>query len=398
MKITYIHQHFALPSEGGGSRPYEFARRMAADGHDVTMICGGAEALDTEVDGFRVRRLAVPYRNAMSVPERLMSFARFMMSASVAAARTETDVVFASSTPLTVAVPGIIAKLAQRAPMVFEVRDLWPAVPIELGYLKNPLAIGLARALEKIAYRAAERIVALSPGMRDGVVEVNPEKDVTVIPNACDFELFDQDEERRRAFRAEKGWGDNETVVVYAGGFGPVYQLDWSVRLAAAVKKDRIRFVLIGEGATTPGVRDLATGLGLNPDDLLPGKQPRTEVADHYAAADLVLSTVRPEPGLEAASINKIFDGMAAGRPILLNHGGWLRDSVVEAGAGWQLDRSVETAAQQLRTIAADRSSLCVAGVRSAELGWAHFARNDLYEALMQVLSAAAERNSSPVH
>lgn len=395
MKITYIHQHFALPSDGGGSRPYEFARRMAADGHEVTMICGGTESLDRVVQGIHVRRLAIPYGNSMSVPERLLSFARFMVSASISAARTKADVIFVSSTPLTVAVPGIIAKLVQRVPMVFEVRDLWPSVPIELGYLKNPIAIRLARVLEKMAYRSASSIVALSPGMRDGVLSVNPASSVTVIPNACDFELFGHNKSQRNSFREREFWDDNEVVVVYAGGFGPLYEIDWSVRLAATLNESNIRFVLIGEGASTPAMRELATNLGLDVKRLFPGKLPRDKVAEYYSGADIILSTVRPSPGLDAASINKVFDGMAAGKPVVFNHGGWLCEMMTENGSGWKLDRDIETAARQLRQIVADHASLESAGITSAELGRTHFDRNRLYEDLMQVLENTTEMNQN---
>lgn len=389
MKITYIHQHFVLPSEGGGSRPYEFARRMVADGHEVTMICGGAEPLDIEVEGIHVRRLKVPYKNSMPVPQRLLSFARFMMLASVTAAAVKADVVFVSSTPLTVAIPGIIGKYIQRVPLVFEVRDLWPSVPIELGYLNNTAAIGLARTLEKIAYRTADHIVALSPGMRDGVLAVTPDKSVSVVPNACDFELFDHDEMQRTDARAKYGWSKDELVVVYAGGFGPIYEIEWSVRLAAALKSDKVRFVLIGEGASSDSARKLANNLGLDADKLLCGKKARTEVAKYFSGADLILSTVDPSPCLEPCSINKIFDGMASGKPILVNHGGWLRDQLVESAAGWQLDRDIDTAADQIRAIANDHNLLKDYGAHSAALGRKKFDRNNLYAQLMEVLLAA---------
>lgn len=392
MKITYIHQHFSLPEEGGGSRPYEFARRMAQEGHDVTMLCGGSEALDVEYEGIHVKRFAIEYRNSMSVPARISSFIRFMSCASVAAAKMESDVIYASSTPLTIAVPGIAGKLFRRVPFIFEVRDLWPSVPIELGYLNNRLAVWLARALEKVAYYNADSIVALSPGMRDGVLKISPTKEVAMIPNACDFALFSRTAKQRADFRKFQGWRDDETIVVYAGGFGPVYELDWVTRLAGAVKDDGIRFILIGEGKDSDMVYRLAGEIGLDPGKMFLGLLPREKVADYFAAGDIVLSSVRQEPCLEDASINKIFDGMAAGRPILVNHGGWLKDAVVTAQAGWKLDRSIETAAEQLREIARDKSLLGEAGRNSAELGRACFDRNDLYHSLMEVIEGSIIR------
>ena len=137
-RLTYIHQHFRRPDQAGGSRPYEFASRLSQAGWDVTVICAGPEARSYDVGDVRVRQLDVPYRNDMSFPRRLVAFARFSALATLRAVGTPADVVFASSTPLSVAVPALATHAARRVPMVFEVRDLWPDVPIRLGVLEEP--------------------------------------------------------------------------------------------------------------------------------------------------------------------------------------------------------------------------------------------------------------------
>ena len=102
--------------------------------------------------------------------------------------------VFATSPPLTIGLAGIAAARRWRVPLVFEVRDLWPEAPIQMGALRSPVAQRAARGLERATYRAAAHVVALSPGMRDGVIAagVAPER-VTLIPNASDLELFSPD-------------------------------------------------------------------------------------------------------------------------------------------------------------------------------------------------------------
>lgn len=386
MRITYIHQHFKLPTEGGGSRPYEFARRMVLDGHTVTMLCGGEEALDLEFEGIRIKRLAVPYRNAMTTPERIRSFLLFMVKSSFLAVRLKTDVIYASSTPLTVAIPGVIGKFVQRVPLIFEVRDLWPLVPIELGYLRNRAVIWAAQALEKVAYKSADEIVALSPGMKDGILKVAPGKEVTIIPNACDFDFFTQTPEEKQAFRASQGWAPDETIVVYAGGFGPTYRLDWAVQLAATVKEDAIRFVLIGDGTDTAKLRSLAKERGLEPDSILPGLKSKTEAAQYIQAGDIILSSLREDPCLEVNSLNKVFDGLAAGQPIIVNHEGWLKEAIVKADAGWKLDRRIDKAAEQLTAIVKDPRVLKQAGEKGFQLGKSQFDREMLYKKLINLL------------
>ena len=389
MRITYIHQHFVLPGEPGGSRPYEFARRMAAAGHEVTMICGRDEAMDKTVDGIHVRRLAIPYRNEMSKRERIVSFFNFLVRASAVAARVPADVIYASSTPLTVAVPGIVAKFTQRASLVAEIRDLWPEVPIKLGYLNNPVAIFLAKQLEKAFYAASSEVVALSPSMADGVKEVAPKKRVTVIPNASDFERFDVPAEQRAAFRKEQGWGD-DVVAVYAGGFGMSYQLEWLVDLAAQLRRDgveNVRFVLLGQGSDSDALYQRAKDAGLDADAMFLGRQPKEDVAKYVSAADIALSPLRDDPCLEGNSLNKVFDAMAASRPVVFNHGGWLEEAATEHDAGWRLSRDIPTAAKRFAEIISDRDEMRAAGQRNRELGEKRFARDSLYSQLIEVLN-----------
>ena len=389
MRITYIHQHFVLPGEPGGSRPYEFARRMAAAGHEVTMICGRDEAMDKTVDGIHVRRLAIPYRNEMSKRERIVSFFNFLVRASAVAARVPADVIYASSTPLTVAVPGIVAKFTQRASLVAEIRDLWPEVPIKLGYLNNPVAIFLAKQLEKAFYAASSEVVALSPSMADGVKEVAPKKRVTVIPNASDFERFDVPAEQRAAFRKEQGWGD-DVVAVYAGGFGMSYQLEWLVDLAAQLRRDgveNVRFVLLGQGSDSDTLYQRAENAGLDADAMFLGRQPKEDVAKYVSAADIALSPLRDDPCLEGNSLNKVFDAMAASRPVVFNHGGWLEEAATEHDAGWRLSRDIPTAAKRFAEIISDRDEMRAAGQRNRELGEKRFARDSLYNQLIEVLN-----------
>lgn len=389
MRITYIHQHFVLPGEPGGSRPYEFARRMAAAGHEVTMICGRDEAMDKTVDGIHVRRLAIPYRNEMSKRERITSFLNFLVRASAVSARVPADVIYASSTPLTVAVPGIVAKFTQRAPLVAEIRDLWPEVPIRLGYLNNPVAIFLAKQLEKAFYAASSEVVALSPSMADGVKEVAPKKRVTVIPNASDFERFDIPAEQRAAFRKEQGWGD-DVVAVYAGGFGMSYQLEWLVDLAAQLRRDgveNVRFVLLGQGSDSDALYQRAENAGLDADAMFLGRQPKEDVAKYVSAADIALSPLRDDPCLEGNSLNKVFDAMAASRPVVFNHGGWLEEAATEHDAGWRLSRDIPTAAKRFAEIISDRDEMRAAGQRNRELGEKRFARDSLYNQLIEVLN-----------
>jgi len=175
VRVTYIHQYFTTPDQGGGTRSYEMGRRLVKMGHQVRMITTSRELgfggwKVRTVEGIEVHELGVPYSNHMGNLRRIFAFLHFAVMASLRVTRLPADVIFATSTPLTVAIPGIIGSTLRRRPLVFEVRDLWPDVPIALGVLKSPVTKWLARALERVVYARARHIVALAPGMREDIV------------------------------------------------------------------------------------------------------------------------------------------------------------------------------------------------------------------------------------
>jgi glycosyltransferase involved in cell wall biosynthesis len=225
----------------GGTRSYEFARRLVERGHEVHVVAGGPETSEhdrhrvTSESGITVHWLPVAYGNAMSYRRRLAAFARFAWQAASVSAALSGDLVLASSTPLTVAIPAAYAARRRRVPMVLEVRDLWPELPIAIGALRSPVMRWVAWRLEGWAYRRSVHVIALSPGMAQSIRRRFPRVPVTVIPNGCDLDLFADADRSGRALRAASPWLSDRPLVLYAGTIGRYNGLDYLVRMAAAL-------------------------------------------------------------------------------------------------------------------------------------------------------------------
>jgi glycosyltransferase involved in cell wall biosynthesis len=380
------------------------ARRLAAAGHQVNLVTSDHRRLHgspgrwtvSEQAGFTAHWFGLAYANQMGYASRAAAFARFAGASAARAAALPADVVFATSTPLTIALPGVWAARRQRCPMVFEVRDLWPDVPIALGALPGPLG-PTARLLERFAYRSSARVVALSPGMRDGVIASGyPSERVTVVPNSCDFDVFGLPPEAGQAIRGSVPWLGDRPLVVYAGALGKVNGVSYIVRLAhqmAGLLPDA-RFAIIGDGREEAMVRDLARQtrvLGANLYMLPP--MPKPEVARWLSASTLTMSTVIDVPQLWPNSANKFFDSLAAGKPIAINHGGWQADLLAETGAGLSLHpNDAPDGAAALAGALGDPLWLTTASQAAVHLGRRRFSRDALAADLERVLREAAGR------
>ncbi|MDR6555733.1 glycosyltransferase involved in cell wall biosynthesis [Arthrobacter pascens] len=405
MKVVYLHQYFNTADSAGGTRSYEFARRLVRDGHEVHIVTtdrSGAKGKKlwhmSEVEGIRVHSINQPYNNSMNARARIMAFLGFAIRASKLSRDLRGDLVFATSTPLTIVIPALAATLGRRTPMVMEVRDLWPTVPIALGFLENPVLRFLAKTLERVAYRSSSKIIALSQGMAEGVFSTGiSHSKVSVIPNLSDTGRFAKGKADPAKFTMHHPELQSRPFVLYAGTFGRVNGVEFMVRLANEYRKldSNLAFVAIGDGAEREHVVNIAHDLGvLNRNFFVLDPVPKKEMPDLLAAAVACSSWVIPVKELEANSANKIFDAFAAAKPVIINYGGWQQVLLHTSGAGLSLSSTdAKAAAQSLHSNLTDESWLASASEASEKLGRSVFEVELLYGQFLEVLKSAVSKS-----
>ncbi|MFW6046941.1 MAG: glycosyltransferase family 4 protein [Candidatus Woesearchaeota archaeon] len=377
MKILYLHQYFKTPSQPGGTRSYWIAQELISRGYDVTMIAGSENITQRKevklIDGIRVIYLKVPYSNKMGILQRFWSFVRFMLSSTIVALKQrDVDLVIGTSTPLTIGFPVLVLNYFKKIPYLFEVRDLWPEVPIQMGGLKNPLLKKLAIAFEKRIYKKAWHIVALSPGMKDGVVAAGtPSEKVSMIPNMAKIDKF-----YIRPLNTEiaKKYCINLDVfnVVYFGAFGVANGLDFIINTATKLKELKINdvnFVLIGkEGRAKKVLQESVVKFKLNNIQIIPA-QPMDELSELINLCDCSIIPFKSLPILSTNSPNKLFDSLSAGKPIIVNSDGWTKDIAEKYNCGFYIDANQpEDLVSLLTSIKADKSKLIEMGKNARKL------------------------------
>lgn len=389
MKILYLHQYFKTPQNSGGCRSYSLAKRLVNLGFEVNMVTAdcstdnlNSRIRKESIDGINVYWLPVPYNNSMGFYSRIKAFFKFAFFSSLLASKIGGDVVFATSTPLTIAIPGILSSLFNRIPMVFEVRDVWPAVPIAIGALKNPILKAMARGLEVFTYRWASHIVALAPGMKEDVVATGvPESKVTVIPNGCDMDLFNLNDEFGLKVRNANAWLGDRPMIVYTGTMGMANGVEYLIRLAQETQKinEEICFVVIGKGKEEAKIKVMADNAGiLNKNFFMLGVKPRQEIPFWLSAADMAIALLTgPRVIWKDATQNKFFDALAAGCPYAGNFDGWQTQIAVENDIGIYLDPDdASKAASKLVAALSSKAWLKNARKKAKELGATRFNRD----------------------
>jgi len=399
LRIIYIHQYFNTPEMDGGTRSFEMARRMVAAGHEVHIVTSqrNSDALspkrsfETREEGINVHWIVNPYSNYMGFYARVLSFARFAILASRKAAKLSGDIVFATSTPLTIAIPGLYASYRNKCSMVFEVRDLWPDGPIQQEILKNPVLIFLARWLEKVAYRNSAYVIALSPGMKEGIVEAGfPEDRVIIIPNSSDIGFFRVPESAGKEFLWKNPHLKDGPLVTYAGTLGISNGVGYLADIAERVfdLNPGVKFLVVGDGKEKKIVEEHARRLGvLGKNFWMMPAVPKKDMPAILSACTLSLSLFIDRPHLQRNSANKVFDTFAAGKPLAINHEGWIADILRATGAGIVLpERNAKEAARKLVEFVDDGERLKKARFASAKLADESFHRDKLARQLIDIL------------
>ncbi len=408
MRVIYFHQHFSTPRGATGTRSYAMARQILQRGHQVTMVCGSSRVSHTglqgppqggmrrgRVDGIDVIEICVPYSNHDGILRRMLSFLRYAVKSIKVALREPGDLVFATSTPLTAAIPGIAVRLFRpKLPFVFEVRDLWPELPRAMG-MRNPLLLGGMSLLERWAYRAMRAGVALSPGIKQGMRKRSPRSTpIALIPNGCDLGLFLPKEEQPTGTPPPMSLPANGLRCVFTGAHGLANGLDAvldaAVILHQAGRQD-IHLIFIGDGKLKPALRARQEQEGLTNCHFL-DPIPKEELSRLLAHMDVGLMILANIPAFYyGTSPNKFFDYIACGLPVLNNYPGWLADMIAEYGCGEAVPPETPTLfAEALIRLADSADRRRQMGQRSRALAEEKFDRRHLADRLVGFLEQVA--------
>lgn len=347
LKIIYFYQYFGTSKGGWSTRVYEMTRRWVASGVDVTVITSVYDKSDLrpngfitnfDIEGVNVKLVNIKLSNKHSFIKRLYSFFAFSITSTWYALTLKADVIITSSGPLTIGIPGILAKTFRKIIFVFETRDLWPTGAIELGALKNKTFIKLSKWLEKTCYKKADLIVAASPGQRDHIKFIVPEKPLIVITNGSDNHLMNEIDLELEL----PEWGLNKKLVLYAGTLGLIDDCTTVVNLAKELEvrgRSDFEVVLVGDGKERLMLEELAEKLALKNIHFL-GQTTKENVMRWLSHCHISLLTVKNVKFLNTASPNKIFDAFAAGIPVVQNTQGWIKDYIEERNCGLTVAKS----------------------------------------------------------
>ena len=396
MKVLYFHQYFCTPDGNSGIRSYEMARHLVESGHKVTMVFGESPRLKSplmnehyrngirkgKIEGIDLIELNLHYSNKLSLFQRSFLFLKYSLRSVQLVFKEEFDIVFATSTPITIGIPGIVMKLSgKKKPFVFEVRDLWPELPREMGVIKNKFILWAMGVLENLSYNKADACIALSPGIEKGIRKrLKNVVPVYLIPNGCDLDLFKPGHHPKTIF---PGCTEDNFIAVFIGAHGIANGLNAALDAAGILKHDKnsqhIKIVLIGDGKIKSQLIKRAKEENLE-NVILLDPVPKKYLVNYLWAADLGLMLLANVPAFYyGTSPNKFFDYISSGLPVLNNYPGWLADMINEHNLGVVVrpDDAAEFA-DALIGLSNDKAKLETMGKNARQFAKANFDRKKL--------------------
>lgn len=379
------------------------AKKLIQRGHRVTMVCASYGAANTGldasfqrgrregmVDGIRVIEFELPISNRDSLPKRTWTFLKFAGRSLGVSLTEKYDLIFATSTPLTAAIPGIAARWFRGKPFVFEVRDLWPELPKAMGVVKNPLILWAMGVLEHRAYKASRKCIGLAPGIVDGIARHVPADRVSLVPNGCDLDLLDPS---RAVPWRPAGISEQDFVAVFTGTHGPANGLSAVLDVAVELKRRGrvdVKLLLVGDGKTKDGLQSRARELGLGNVIFHPNVK-KDQIPGLLAGANVGMQVLANIPAFYfGTSPNKFFDYLAAGKAVINNYPGWVAKLITENRCGIACPADDTSGFADALIYLADNPVECrEMGLRARQLAQREFDRDRLSDRFCEVLESA---------
>lgn len=346
MRIVYFYQYFTTPKGSYGTRVYEFTKKWVEMGHDVTVVTSvyaksdikAERFLETQlIDGIKLKIINIKIDNKQSFIKRIFTFLVYSLFSIYYSLTLKCDIVIASSGPITAGIPGLFAKIFRGKKMVFEVRDLWPEGPIELGILKNKLIQKLSYQFEKMCYKNASLVVALSPGMQKNILDRYPKTNVISVTNSANITLFSS---KKKPLSNENL--KDKKYAIYTGNIGRVNNSDLLLKAAQKLNelgRNDIHIVLIGDGQQKEELLLKSKG---TPNFHILDLMPKEDLVNYVKNAMVSLIPLHNTPMLSTSSPNKLFESMAANVPVIQTTDGWIKAMLDETNSGFTVSPSDE--------------------------------------------------------
>ena len=402
MHILLIHQAFAALDEPGGTRHHELARYLAERGHSVSIIASPisyltgnhqqASSTRTDMNGLvRIYRTYTYPALHKSFFHRLISFFSFMISSFFKSlAIKKVDLVWGTTPPIFQSFTAWLVARLKGVPFLLEVRDLWPEFAIAVGVLKRPLLIKLSFWLERFLYRHADKIIVNSPGFI-GPVTKQGGRNIEIIPNGTDIQQFSISDKKQS--REKLGWPD-EFIVLYAGAHGMSNDLGVILSSANDLKdKKDITFYFIGDGKEKPTLIKQAEKMGLKNVRFL-DPTPKNKIAEPLSAADACIAILKPIEMYKTTYPNKVFDYMAAGKPIILAIDGVIREVVENGNCGiFCTPGNHEEMSKAIKVLYNNQEEANAMGIRGRKYLEQHFNRKEIAGQLIRLIEEMVVSN-----
>ena len=404
MRILVVTHYFPPEIGAPQARLSELSRHWAAAGDDVTVLTGMPNhptgivppeyrrrlRMEEHLDGYRVVRTWLYATPNEKVVKKILGHLSFMVSSVVLGSRRSgpADVVVVSSpTFFSILSAWLLARL-KGAKLVVEIRDLWPAIFVELGVLTNRRLIRVLEGLERAAYRAADSIVVVSEGFRQHLTERGiPAGKVHTIRNGVDLSLFCPGSVSPNGARARLGADDGQSLVLYIGAHGISHGLTTIADAAAQLRGEPVHFAFVGEGSAKRELEQRVDELRLSNVTLLPGV-PRSQVPELLAAADICLVPLRDVPLFTTFIPSKIFEYFGAGKAVVGSVRGEPAD-ILRAGGAVVVEPDDPVAiAAAVGDLARDRGRRAMMGDEARRYVTEHFDRRVLATRYRRVLGS----------
>jgi glycosyltransferase involved in cell wall biosynthesis len=389
MRLIYVHQYFRTPEQGGAVRSYHLAKGLVKAGIAVDMITAhdGLGYDQRWIDGIRVHYLPVAYDQRFGFLRRSLAFWRFVVQAKRLLKKLpRPELLYITSTPLTTGIIGLWAKKSLALPFIFEVRDLWPEAPIQVGAIRNPILKNLLYSLEKQIYDQALSLVALSPGIASHLRKTSPEREVALIPNFSDLSAFFPNEKNQKL--AKQLGLDTGLTIAYTGAVGQVNAVEELLDMAERAQHSHKNwnFLIMGTGSHRETLVQAAESRNLANVRFIPFGS-KEEVNKILSLADLAWISFAHLPVLKTNSPNKFFDALAAGKAILVNHKGWVYDLVKTHKLGVPcLPGKMDAAFATLERLEQEPAELHGMKLNSRKLAEAYFSKEIAVRRLLEVV------------